>query len=73
MEQAVDIAERIIQTFSSLDCDLIGQKGLRTSIGIAVYPDHGQDMESLLHCADNAMYAAKRLGKGRCHLAAKDY
>ena len=34
------------------------------SIGIAVYPDHGGDLESLLHRADVAMYLAKRNGGG---------
>ena len=32
----------------------------RTSIGIAAFPDHGEDSATLLRCADVAMYAAKR-------------
>lgn len=32
------------------------------SLGIALYPDHGKDMESLMHSADTAMYQAKRNG-----------
>ena len=34
------------------------------SIGIALYPEHGEDAETLLHGADTAMYAAKRAGGG---------
>jgi diguanylate cyclase (GGDEF)-like protein len=34
------------------------------SIGIAVYPQHGEDVTSLCRCADVAMYAAKRSGLG---------
>lgn len=34
------------------------------SIGISIYPDHGHDVEGLIHCADLAMYEAKKGGGG---------
>ncbi|TBV00776.1 bifunctional diguanylate cyclase/phosphodiesterase [Pseudomonas dryadis] len=35
------------------------------SVGVAMYPADGRDMETLLHRADMAMYQAKRHGRGR--------
>ncbi|MGD0961713.1 MAG: EAL domain-containing protein [Methylomonas sp.] len=37
----------------------------RVSIGIAIFPNDGDRPETLLQCADNAMYAAKAAGKHR--------
>lgn len=39
--------------------------GIKGSLGIALYPDHGMDLETLLGHADQAMYQAKRKGGGR--------
>jgi len=35
------------------------------TLGIALYPEHGEDPDTLIRHADAAMYAAKRLGKNR--------
>jgi diguanylate cyclase (GGDEF)-like protein len=32
------------------------------SIGIAIFPDHGNDETQLMKCADDAMYSAKAHG-----------
>ena len=36
--------------------------GIEASIGIAIYPDHGEDAQTLIQRADIAMYEAKRDG-----------
>jgi diguanylate cyclase (GGDEF)-like protein/putative nucleotidyltransferase with HDIG domain len=40
--------------------------GLTFSFGIATYPDHGRSADSVLDAADQALYAAKALGRNRC-------
>jgi diguanylate cyclase (GGDEF)-like protein len=41
------------------------------SVGVALFPDHGHDAETLQRAADTALYAAKRAGKGRVMMAAQ--
>lgn len=36
---------------------------LSTSLGIAHYPEHGEDMKSLIQTADSTMYRVKKQGK----------
>jgi diguanylate cyclase (GGDEF)-like protein len=61
---AIRVAERILSELErplaveSLQLDVSG------SIGIALYPTHSRDVETLLRRADVAMYAAKESGSG---------
>jgi diguanylate cyclase (GGDEF)-like protein/PAS domain S-box-containing protein len=57
---AISTVSRIQSTLSqSLVLDGL-RIGVGASIGIAYYPDHGEDASTLLRHADIAMYAAKR-------------
>jgi diguanylate cyclase (GGDEF)-like protein/PAS domain S-box-containing protein len=49
--------------------------GIEASIGIAIYPDHGSDAQTLIQRADVAMYEAKRDGFNYvfCDDSAYDY
>jgi diguanylate cyclase (GGDEF)-like protein len=61
---AVAIAERIYQRL--LEPFWLANLSVQvaTSVGIAMFPDHGQDPTTLFKHADNAMYEAKRKGNG---------
>jgi diguanylate cyclase (GGDEF)-like protein len=62
-QEAVDIAQRILQTFSKRRVILGRELRITTSIGISVYPEDGEDPNNLLANADIAMYQAKDSGR----------
>lgn len=49
-----------------------GDIKLTASIGIAVFPDHGRDVEALLQNADIAMYRAKTAGRNTFQVFSPD-
>ncbi len=62
--QVEEIADRLIKAISEPQ-DLNGRKVVaRCSVGIALYPDNGESVETLMANADNAMYQAKATGQG---------
>jgi len=64
-EDAAIVARRMVRAFNA-PVVVAGQScEVGISIGIALYPANGKDMDSLVADADGAMYAAKRAG-GRC-------
>ena len=42
------------------------------SVGVALFPEHGTDMEALIDVADRAMYASKQMGRNRVTLAGRE-
>ncbi|MCU0669895.1 MAG: EAL domain-containing protein [Myxococcota bacterium] len=62
-EDAGDVARRILRAIPEA-VDLNGHSvSLSASIGIAIYPYDGEDVETLIKHADAAMYAAKEQGR----------
>ena len=59
-------AERIRERVSGMVLPAVGQ--VTISLGVAVYPYHAADAESLVEAADRALYEAKRGGKNRTHM-----
>ncbi|MGH7254608.1 MAG: sensor domain-containing diguanylate cyclase [Nitrospirales bacterium] len=70
LDQAMHAAERLRKRVAS---EKFGGKGtertIQVSIGVAVYPDHGETSEALISRADAALYEAKRRGRNRVVLA----
>lgn len=63
IQDAATVAQRILEALSK-SMTLAGHEVVVTpSIGIAVFPHDGKDMEVLLKNADTAMYHAKKAGK----------
>jgi diguanylate cyclase (GGDEF)-like protein/PAS domain S-box-containing protein len=62
-EDAAIAARRMLQTVAG--CHSVDQHDLHvtTSIGVSVFPDDGQDAETLIKNADTAMYQAKENGR----------
>lgn len=59
----MDMANKVIRLFKKPFQINTYQLYMSTSIGIAVYPDAGEDFNTLLKNADMAMYNAKNSGK----------
>ncbi|TEU00418.1 MAG: EAL domain-containing protein, partial [Dehalococcoidia bacterium] len=68
VEDAAEIAERVLKAFQQ-PWTLDGHEfHVTTSVGIAMYPNDGEDAESLLQNADTAMYRAKEQGRNNYQL-----
>ncbi|MGA0533952.1 diguanylate cyclase domain-containing protein [Hansschlegelia sp. KR7-227] len=68
--QASSFGERLIQEIGQpydLGQGLVVRVGV--SVGVALAPDHGEDVPDLLDVADTALYLAKTAGKSRCVVA----
>ncbi len=70
LETARGISNRILNRVRELevfspDAPAVPLGGFSASIGLALYPDAGADVEALLHVADSALYAAKSAGRDR--------
>jgi diguanylate cyclase (GGDEF)-like protein len=64
---ASELAEQLRKTIEGMRVIDGGQAigPLSVSVGVAAYPVHGCDRESLLRSADQALYVAKRTGRDR--------
>jgi diguanylate cyclase (GGDEF)-like protein/PAS domain S-box-containing protein len=71
-EDAAHVAQKILDIISApLRWDN-HDVYITTSIGISISPSDGSDSETLIKCADNAMYRAKELGRNNYQLWSPD-
>ncbi|RDE24758.1 EAL domain-containing protein [Motiliproteus coralliicola] len=67
IDSATALVERMLKRIQE-PIELVGQQlHVGASIGIALYPDDGEDAETLLRHADMAMYQAKEQGRNSFH------
>lgn len=70
-EDALSVAEKMrLALAQPFDIQGYGNLKVSSSIGVAIFPDHGEDELTLSRNADNAMYQAKSRGIDSVHLYA---
>lgn len=68
-ESAIEVAKKILSRLNETQLTINGRThNIAASIGIAIFPEHGNNVHDLLAAADLAMYQAKETGRGTWHL-----
>mgnify|MGYP001203946786 CR=1 FL=1 len=62
-EDARQVGEKLLGAVSRPVATLAGELPLSCSVGVALCPDHGTDLDTLRRRADLAMYGAKQAGR----------
>lgn len=64
-DEATALAKRLVSTLDKSFLIANSVVKVSSSVGISLYPEHGQDKHELMIHADAAMYSAKRMGRNR--------
>lgn len=68
-DTAIDIAERLRMEIESTESPT--GEAITISLGIATYPEHGQDSKEMISAADEAMYTSKSEGRNKTSFCPK--
>jgi len=71
-KDAARSAEKILQALAAPHSIAGTELHVSASIGISIYPDDGRDAETLIKCADTAMYHAKDRGRNNYQFFTED-
>jgi len=69
LQQAMGAAQRCRVAVESMEIPGAPYLAVTASVGVAAFPDHGQDLDTLLKASDRAMYIAKANGRNRVESA----
>jgi len=67
VDDVAKLAAKVVQELSKPYLIQGHEVHISASVGVGIYPVHGEDGEALMKCADTSMYEAKRMGKDGCH------
>jgi diguanylate cyclase (GGDEF)-like protein/PAS domain S-box-containing protein len=70
VEEAVRVAEKVLDAIRAPLSVEGHELAVTASMGISLYPEDGEDVQTLVKNADAAMYRAKERGRDRYHLFA---
>ncbi len=67
LKDAVERAEQIRKKISRIKLNFSDKiiHSITASFGIAMYPEHGEDMEKLIRASDQALYESKKMGRDK--------
>ncbi len=69
LDSVQPIAQRLLQVIEQPISTSAGRLSLSCSIGVSLCPIHGEDLDTLLKAADEAMYEVKQVGKNGVAMA----
>lgn len=61
-----DSPSSIVNNMQSIACGSYKNHDISSSIGVALFPEHGRNYIDLFEAANKALYTAKAIGKGEC-------